>query len=360
MLPTEDLRRLLEATAAGPTRCGLTGPERALLYRLALGTGLRAGEIASLTVGDFRLDADPPVVIVQAAYAKNRRRDELPLRSDLAADLAAYLQGRPATERAFPRVYGPARAAIMLRGDLEGAGIEYETPEGRFDFHSLRHQFCSDLVAAGANVKVAQALARHSTPALTIGRYSHARVHDRKAAVEALPDLSKPTKEPGRERATGTADASPERLTFRLTRKGLSGAISGNARQSPTGTGQERSRKSEDAETPEKQGFRHDVATSDNVEQIGEGGIRTPETQEGLTDFKSVTPKAQALGAEGVSKSRRKPVNVLVNAQVQKPAPADPQLRQLIDAWGGLPEYSRAAIMAIVAAARTAAAPERS
>ncbi|MCH9034510.1 MAG: hypothetical protein IID42_08400 [Planctomycetes bacterium] len=44
-----ELRRLLETSRSGPTRFGMMGPDRATLYRLAVETGLRAGEIRSLT-----------------------------------------------------------------------------------------------------------------------------------------------------------------------------------------------------------------------------------------------------------------------------------------------------------------------
>jgi hypothetical protein len=55
-------------------------------------------------------------------------------------------------------------------------------------------------------VKVAQELARHSTPTLTIGRYSHTRLHDVSAALDSLPDLdaTKPDNEPATLAATGT------------------------------------------------------------------------------------------------------------------------------------------------------------
>ncbi len=223
VLSVEDLQALLTTTAGGPDLFGLTGPERVLVYRLALSTGLRAGEIASLTVGDFNLTEG--LVEVQAAYAKNRRRDELPLRADLLADLGEYLKGRGSTERAIARMPNSDRTAEMLKADLTAAGLDFEAPEGRYDFHALRHQFCSDLVASGANVKVAQALARHSTPTLTIGRYSHVRVHDRQAAVEALPDLSKPATESEEQRATGTADA----VARGSARDSAQGAGQGNA-----------------------------------------------------------------------------------------------------------------------------------
>lgn len=39
-------------------------------------------------------------------------------------------------------------------------------------------------------IKVVQSLARHSTPTLTLGTYSHVGLYDQTAALEAIPDLS--------------------------------------------------------------------------------------------------------------------------------------------------------------------------
>ena len=44
-LTPNECRRLLSTTADGPRRRSMSGPERALLYRLALETGLRASEL---------------------------------------------------------------------------------------------------------------------------------------------------------------------------------------------------------------------------------------------------------------------------------------------------------------------------
>jgi integrase len=52
-LAVEELRTLLRTTAAGPERHGMSGPERYLLYRTAIETGLRAGEIRRLRKSDF-------------------------------------------------------------------------------------------------------------------------------------------------------------------------------------------------------------------------------------------------------------------------------------------------------------------
>jgi hypothetical protein len=72
------------------------------------------------------------------------------------------------------------------------------------DFHSLRHTYISTLVNSGVSVKVAQELARHSTPTLTIGRYAHARLHDIRGAIENLPAVAAGAAEKTALRATGT------------------------------------------------------------------------------------------------------------------------------------------------------------
>jgi Phage integrase family len=75
------------------------------------------------------------------------------------------------------------------------------------DFHSFRHLYVSTIVNSGAPIKVAQELARHSTPSLTVGRYTHARLHDVRSAVDSLPTAERPkSDEPEVLRATGTDD----------------------------------------------------------------------------------------------------------------------------------------------------------
>src|SRR5205823_8352515 len=68
--------------------------------------------------------------------------------------------------------------------------LAYRDAEGRvIDFHALRHTYVSRIVQSGASAKTAQALARHSTVQLTLGRYAHAALFDKRAAVEAMPSL---------------------------------------------------------------------------------------------------------------------------------------------------------------------------
>jgi len=56
--------------------------------------------------------------------------------------------------------------------DLHASGIPKVTPEGKLDFHALRVTYVTLLVQAGAYVKEAQSLARHSDPKLTMNVYA--------------------------------------------------------------------------------------------------------------------------------------------------------------------------------------------
>ena len=201
-LTADECRRLLAAAEAGPAWRGVSGPERALVYRLALETGLRWSELRSLTRSDFSL-GDLPTVRVRAAYAKNRREDVLPLRDDTAARLRMHLAMKTPTAPAFALPMGNC-GAKMLRFDLERAGIAYRDHVGRVaDFHALRHTFVSALARAGVHVAVAQRLARHSTAELTLSRYTHLTMVDKRTALDALPDLGAPARREAAE-ATGT------------------------------------------------------------------------------------------------------------------------------------------------------------
>jgi Phage integrase family len=165
----------------------MTGPARALCYRLAVGTGLRYSEIASITPGSFDWSGNPESVTVAAGYTKNGDPATLPLPSDLADDLRAYVASQPPGRPIFPLIED--KGAKMLRPDLERAGIPYVDAAGLvFDFHALRCQCATLADAAGVSPRVVQRLMRHSTLELT-GRYTRPRAVDIEHAAESLPSL---------------------------------------------------------------------------------------------------------------------------------------------------------------------------
>jgi len=213
----EEVRWLLAVTRKGPVRRKMTGVERAMLYRLAVETGYRSSELASLTRASFVLDGERPSVSVQAGYSKHRRDDVLPLRADTAAELRDFLAGKLSTAKAFNMPRDDDVAKKLLRPDLDearaawitDAGTAQERAErveraamgflcyvdaqGRYaDFHSLRHTTSTLLVASGVHPKVTQSIMRHSTIELTMGVYSHVLAGQEVDAIAALPSLVTP------------------------------------------------------------------------------------------------------------------------------------------------------------------------
>jgi integrase len=208
-LTPDEAAKLIQAAQLGEDYRGLSGPERAMLYSLAIGTGLRASELRSLTLERFELDATPPVAVCLAGYTKNGQEARQPLSTSLVERLRPWLATREPGKPVFGRITNDT--SIMIRRDLAAAGIPYETDSGVVDFHSLRGCYISYLVSSGASVKTCQTLARHSDPKLTIGIYAKASRYDLDSAVEALPDLTptRPTSENQALRATGTDTATP-------------------------------------------------------------------------------------------------------------------------------------------------------
>lgn len=226
-LDADELSLMIATTDTAPIWRNMTGADRAMLYRVATGTGFRASELASLTPSSFDVKSDTPAVTVRAAYSKRRRDDRQPIRFDLAGALRPWLAHRPAGAPVFAM---PDRTAEMIRRDLRPAKARYirQTAdradrrdrrrdgflapiddEGRVvDFHSLRATYITMLVRSGASVKVAQELARHSDPKLTMNVYTRLGVHDLAAALDRLPALQ--SSEPATESlaTTGTYDVA--------------------------------------------------------------------------------------------------------------------------------------------------------
>jgi integrase len=269
-LSDEELTRLISVASDGPAwiwREGnskdgeeycletltITGPDRAMLYRLAAETGLRAGELASLTPASFDLvDLDVATVKVQAAYSKHRRDDLVPLRADFAQAVAIFIEGRPRSVRLFNV---PSRTADMLKADLLRARRawleEAKTPQERktredssfasstdgsghvVDFHALRHTFITRLARSGVTPAVAKSLARHSTITLTMDHYTHTLIGDERAALNMLPAITTTgTPCPESVRATGTYDVQAEPPALRvapvIARRALQGGTGAN------------------------------------------------------------------------------------------------------------------------------------
>ena len=182
-LTADEVARLIKAAQTGKPFRGISGTERALIYRLAVESGLRYNEIKTLKISDF--DFTNYVVQIRDANEKARRGAVLPLRKSTADMIKTFLRNKTPQSTAFTLKKG----YLMIKTDLEVAGIPYEV-DGKFaDFHSLRHSTASLLIQTGANPKVIQSLMRHTDLNLTMSKYTHLYAGQQRETIENLPDF---------------------------------------------------------------------------------------------------------------------------------------------------------------------------
>ncbi len=145
-------------------------PERRLLYQIALASGLRANELRSLRVQ--HLDVANSGLKLEANWTKGRKATFQPVHAELMALLQQIGKSKTPDE---PLLRVPRNAAKPLNRDMEKAGVPKVTAEGKLDFHAFRTGYTTFVFEAGASIKEAQSLARHSTPDLTLNVYARTR-----------------------------------------------------------------------------------------------------------------------------------------------------------------------------------------
>jgi integrase len=220
-LDPAQISALIECTRSQPERAGISGVDRSVLYAVGAGTGFRLNELLSLTVESFDL-GEQPTITCKATNTKNGRAAIQPVRPELAEMLRPWLAEKAPGQPVF--VLRRFQIPRVIRRDLQAAGIE-NAPD--FDFHSLRHSFITAVVKSGCSVKVAQTLARHANPALTMNVYTHLGIHDLTQGLEGLastlPPLSVPLGHTGTDdnpviSSPGVPQCAPEGHTLRTIR----------------------------------------------------------------------------------------------------------------------------------------------
>ncbi len=100
--------------------------------------------------------------------------------------LRDWLKGLEPNQPLFPKLKN-RRTWLMVKLDLERAGIPYTTAEGDADFHAAgRHTHITQLIRSGASLSEAKELARHSDIQMTT-RYTHIGLADQAKALAGLP-----------------------------------------------------------------------------------------------------------------------------------------------------------------------------
>ncbi len=151
-----------------------------LIISLALGTGLRLGEIVGLNVGDvFNGNGRPRTRIrIRREIAKRGKAGDVFLPDKLVAKLRRFRtfkkQQRESLEPDSPLFCNQSRTRISKRR-VQFAWREWQKRAGfdrLYPFHCLRHSAVKNVYRATRDLFLAQRFARHVSP-LTTTIYTH-------------------------------------------------------------------------------------------------------------------------------------------------------------------------------------------
>ncbi len=171
-LTADDVQMLLRASSGRP--------RDHLLFSLALGTGLRLGELVGLNVGDVFFPSGEPRsrIRVRAEIAKRGRVGDAFLPTALGPKLVRFYQEKiDRHERVDPdaplfaglsrRRISPRRVQVLFAEYQRAAGFDRHYP-----FHALRHTAVTNVYRSSKDLFLAQRFARHASPLTTV-IYTH-------------------------------------------------------------------------------------------------------------------------------------------------------------------------------------------
>lgn len=203
VLPERSIRRqsrFLTADQARDVIASAAEPYRTM-FAIAAMTGLRAGEIAGLSLDD--LDLERGLIFVRRSAWRGRLQSPksagseavLPMPSPLSAMLKSFLENWRSNDLRLlfvNRKGKPVDPEKIVRKQLRPILASLGIP--RCGFHAFRHTHTSLLLAAGAPPTVTQAQLRHADPKITLGIYGHVIGDSQRQAVERVAEVLAPNR----------------------------------------------------------------------------------------------------------------------------------------------------------------------
>jgi integrase len=197
-LSEAEAQRLLEAAE---------GTRWAALYRLALATGMRQGELLGLRWSDVDLERGwlqvartlhwiPGQGFVFSAPKTARSRRRISIREDIVEALRAHRRRQLAERMAFGEGWVDEDLVFpnMLGGPMDGGNLVYQcflpllkaAGLPRIRFHDLRHTAATLALGRRVPVKVVSEMLGHASTAITQDLYSHVLPDMQEAAAEEM------------------------------------------------------------------------------------------------------------------------------------------------------------------------------
>ena len=147
---------------------------------LSLNTGIRRGELASLTWAD--VDFQGPSLTVNGQDAKSGQTRVIPLNDEALAVLRHW---RKQTKKEVGTVFPGKVEGTLLDINKAWVAIRASTKISNFRWHDLRHTFASKLAMRGVDLNTIRELLGHASLAMTL-RYAHLAPEHKMEAVSKL------------------------------------------------------------------------------------------------------------------------------------------------------------------------------
>ncbi len=167
----DDFKKIVEKICHSETRTIVT---------VAFNTGMRRGELIGLRWSS--IDFTNRLITIQNTdtfTTKNKKQRLIPMNEECLSTLREHWKNRKDEVLVFTVL------PDMVQHQFKRACSAVFGKQTKLHFHSLRHSFCSNLIRRGADIRVVQSLAGHSSLVVT-EKYTHSLGSDAINAVNLL------------------------------------------------------------------------------------------------------------------------------------------------------------------------------